>query len=64
MIAFLQENASTIIIGLIILLLVIHGIRRMVHTHKSGGCGCGCSGCGMENVCHCSSSPSEEEKKP
>lgn len=54
MLAYLINNAGTILVGLVILLVVSLILRSMYRERKAGkgGCGCsgGCSGCGM--ACH------------
>lgn len=53
MIAFLSENLSTIVIGLILIvsiLLIIIGIIKSKKRGKSS-CGCGCLDCPYSNSC-------------
>ncbi|MBQ6322740.1 MAG: FeoB-associated Cys-rich membrane protein [Lachnospiraceae bacterium] len=45
-IEWLAQNAGTLIVGAILILLVFFAIRNIVKNRKNGGCGCGCSGCG------------------
>ncbi|MGN0986163.1 MAG: FeoB-associated Cys-rich membrane protein [Candidatus Enterenecus sp.] len=54
MLLWLQENLSTILVGLALLAAVAAVIVYMVRRKKQGkgGCGCGCSGCAMSGSCH------------
>ena len=56
MLAFLKENLSTIIIGLIILAAVAGIVVKMIRDKKKGktscSCGCGCENCPSAGICH------------
>lgn len=54
MIGWLADNASTIIVGLILLVIVIGIIRHIIKDKLRGksSCGCGCSNCAMKGSCH------------
>ncbi len=54
MIGWLADNASTIIVGLILLVIVIGIIRHIIKDKRRGksSCGCGCSNCAMKSSCH------------
>ena len=54
MIGRLADNASTIIVGLILLVIVIGIIRHIIKDKRRGksSCGCGCSNCAMKGLCH------------
>ncbi len=54
MIGWLADNASTIIVGLILLVIVIGIIRHIIKDKRRGksSCGCGCSNCAMKGSCH------------
>ncbi len=54
MIGRLADNASTIIVGLILLVIVIGIIRHIIKDKRRGksSCGCGCSNCAMKGSCH------------
>ena len=57
MLAWIQANLATIVIGILFLLLVTSVILGMVRAKKQGksscGCSCGgCDGCGMSGSCH------------
>lgn len=54
MIGWLADNASTIIVGLILLVIVIGIIRHIIKDKRCGksSCGCGCSNCAMKGSCH------------
>ncbi len=54
MIGWLADNASTIIVGLILLVIVIGIIRHIIKDKCRGksSCGCGCSNCAMKGSCH------------
>lgn len=47
-------NASTIIVGLILLAIVAAIAARGIYNRKrhKGGCGCGCDHCASKGVCH------------
>lgn len=54
MLAFLKENLSTIIIGLIVLAVVVSLVVKLIRDKKKGksSCGCGCEHCATSEVCH------------
>ena len=54
MIGWLADNASTIIVGLILLVIVIGIIRHIIKDKRRGksSSGCGCSNCAMKGSCH------------
>ena len=56
MLAFIKENLSTIIIGLIILGAVVGIVIKMIKDKKNGktacNCGCGCESCPSAGICH------------
>ena len=56
MLAFLKENLSTIIIGLMILAVVVGIVVKMIRDKKNGktscNCGCGCESCPSADICH------------
>lgn len=54
MIGWLADNASTIIVGLILLVIVIGIIKHIIKDKRRGksSCGCGCSNCAMKGSCH------------
>ena len=56
MLAFITENLSTIIIGLIILAIVVGIVVKMLRDKKKGisscNCGCGCENCPSSEICH------------
>ena len=45
MIKWIGENAATIIISALLLMLFILAIRNIISKRKKGGCGCGCGSC-------------------
>lgn len=53
MLQFLQNNLSTIIAALIVILLVVLATRKMVKDKKKGigSCGCKCSECPKAACC-------------
>ncbi len=54
MIRLLFDNAATIIVAALVILLVSCIVISLVREKKRGGssCGCGCSGCPMSGSCH------------
>ncbi|MDE7390116.1 MAG: FeoB-associated Cys-rich membrane protein [Lachnospiraceae bacterium] len=52
--AFLMENLSTIIIGLVLAVIVALIVTKMVKDRKKGksSCGCGCENCPSSSMCH------------
>ncbi len=40
----MPANLSTIIVGLVVILICVLAYRRV--RKQKGGCGCGCEGCG------------------
>ena len=54
MIEWLADNASTIIVGLILLVIVIGIIRHIIKNKRLGksSCGCNCAHCAMHGQCH------------
>lgn len=54
MIGWLADNASTIVVGLILLVIVIGIVRHIINDKRRGksSCGCGCSNCAMRGSCH------------
>lgn len=54
MLAFLKENLSTIIIGLIVLAVVVSLVVKLIRDKKNGksSCSCGCEHCAASDVCH------------
>lgn len=54
MITWLQENAGTLIISLV-LAAVVAAILISMHRNRKAGktsCGCGCESCAMRGACH------------
>jgi len=55
MIAWIAENAGTLLVGTLLLAVVVWIVLGLVKKKKSGksvGCGCGCSGCPSDSFCH------------
>ena len=54
MLAFLEANAATFLVGLALLVVVALIIRVMVRDRRSGKSSCGgnCGGCPSCSVCH------------
>ncbi len=54
MLAFLKENLSTIIIGLIVLAVVVSLVVKLIRDKKKGksSCGCGCEHWAASEECH------------
>jgi len=53
---WLSANGSTIIVGLVILLIVVLIVRSMYKNKRAGktscSCGDGCGGCASAGMCH------------
>ena len=63
--AFLMENLSTVIIGLILAGVVYLVVRKMIRDRREGkGCGCsgGCAGCSGASMCHGGQRPGREKQ--
>lgn len=54
MLLWLMQNASTIAVGAVILVIVACVLRSMIVNKKKGrtSCGCGCEHCAMSDSCH------------
>ncbi len=54
MLAWLCENAATVIIAAVLVAAVIIILVKMVRDKRQGrsSCGCGCSSCAMRGSCH------------
>lgn len=54
MLQFLENNAGTIVVGIILLLVVAIVIRKLYRDKKQGksSCGCGCENCASAGMCH------------
>ena len=54
MLAWLSQNAATIIICAVLIAVVAGIIVSMVKNRKKGksSCGCGCANCPMSGSCH------------
>ena len=54
MISFIAENAGTIIISAVLILIVAGIIRKIAGDKKAGrnSCGCACSSCALRDKCH------------
>ena len=52
MLQFFQNNAGTLIVGIVVLAIVAAIIIKQVVDRKKGsGCGCGCDGCANSASC-------------
>ena len=63
--AFLMENLSTVIIGLILAGLVYLVVRKMIRDSREGkccGCSGGCAGCSGASMCHGGQRPGREKQ--
>lgn len=52
MMEWINNNASTIIVGILLLLVVSFIIKKLYRDKKHGNCSGGCSHCGASSVCH------------
>ena len=54
MIAFLTENAGTIIVLSILILVIVLIFTKLIRDKKNGKCmcSCGCSGCPSQGSCN------------
>lgn len=50
---FLVQNASTLLVGGAVLLLILLAARKLIRDKKRGKAGCGscCSGCALAGSC-------------
>lgn len=50
---WLQENLSTILVGLLLVVIVVFIVRTMIRDRKRGvsSCGAGCASCPMGSSC-------------
>lgn len=63
MLAWLQSNLSTILVGLALLCLLGWIVFRMIRQRKreESSCGCGCSNCAMNGTCHAAKEKKDNE---
>ena len=63
MIAWLQANLSTILVGLVLFCLLGLVVFRMIRQRQRGetSCGCGCANCAMKDACHTAKESKEKE---
>ncbi len=63
MIAWLLNNWSTIVVGLVLLGLLGGIILHMIRQKRRGEspCGCGCSNCAMNGTCHAAQAKEDKE---
>ncbi len=54
MMAFLAQNAGTIIVLIILIAVLFAIIIKFIRDKKNGKdlCACGCAGCPSKNMCH------------
>ena len=54
MLAWLQQNAGTIVVGLLVATLIVALVWKMIRDKRHGksSCGCGCEGCALRDKCH------------
>lgn len=54
MLAFLEENLGTILIGAVLLAIIAAILWRMIRNRKKGSCSCGsgCEHCAGASACH------------
>lgn len=53
MLELLKENAGTVFIAAVVLLVLVSALIKIKRDKKNGGgCGCGCSGCPSAGMCH------------
>jgi hypothetical protein len=52
--SWLQNNAGTIVIGLLVVAVVAGLLWKQIRDKKQGksSCGCGCEGCALRDKCH------------
>ena len=53
MFSFISENAGTIVVSLLLLILVVLAVRKIALDRKAGkhSCGGNCGGCPMSGQC-------------
>ncbi len=54
MITWLTENASTLAVAFVLLVVVALIIRKLIRDRRAGrtSCGCGCANCPSRGMCH------------
>ena len=54
MMIWLQNNLSTLIVGVVLLAIVAFVCLSMVRNKRKGksSCGCGCKDCALSDKCH------------
>ncbi len=54
MLAFLQNNIGTVLVGIILAAVIAVIVIKMLKDRKKGksSCGCGCENCPSANMCH------------
>lgn len=52
--AWLADNAATIALSAVLIVIVALIIRKMILDRRSGqtSCGCGCENCASRGMCH------------
>ena len=52
--AWLQNNAGTMMVGLLVAAMVAMLVWKMIRDKRQGksSCGCGCEGCALKDKCH------------
>lgn len=63
MLAFLENNLSTIIVGAVVVCILVLVIRHLVKNKRSLTCSCGdCGGCGSKDVCSIRAKEEQDKK--
>ena len=60
MLQWLQYNAGTLVVGLLVTCLIAGLLWKQIRDKKQGksSCSCGCEGCALKDKCH----PNQTEK--
>ena len=51
---WLQNNAGTLVVGLLVAGIAVGLVCKLVRDKRQGksSCGCGCEGCALKDKCH------------
>lgn len=54
MLLFLLNNAGSLVVGFLLLLIVVLIVSKLIRDRKHGksSCGCGCENCASAGMCH------------
>lgn len=61
MLTWLADNAATLAVAAVLIVIAVFAVKRMIDSKKKGGCVGGCSHCAYGS--QCSTSTEKEDKK-